>query len=230
MNYTPEAWRAFIEHLQTVPLNGQARPYILESWLRCRAVQVDPAPAQVLLRRTSDLDLRVRLEANNNLIDSAVPILAALSESLAPLSHVLYLTDADGIVLWSTGNNDTMRAYGLLPGFDWSEATMGTNGAGTALAVNRPVAVIGPDHYSLPFHDATCLAAPLRNPTGELIGAIDLSTHVEDAELSHLSDVVKAASDIEEALRTRLQPSPISPSGEDFRGAAVQRRARTNYS
>jgi transcriptional regulator of acetoin/glycerol metabolism len=107
---------------------------------------------------------------------------------------------------------------------------MGTNGAGTALAVNRPVAVIGPDHYSLPFHDATCLAAPLRKPTGELIGAIDLSTHVEDAELSHLSDVVKAASDIEEALRTRLQPSPIAPSGEDSRGAAVQRRARTNYS
>ena len=38
------------------------------------------------------------------------------------------MTDADGIVLYSKGTDFLMMAYGLRPGFDWSERTMGTNG------------------------------------------------------------------------------------------------------
>ena len=49
----------------------------------------------------------------------------------------------DGIVLLSRGNHQVMLLYGLCPGFDWSEKTMGTNGAGTALVTDSAVAVIG---------------------------------------------------------------------------------------
>jgi transcriptional regulator of acetoin/glycerol metabolism len=230
MKYTPQAWRSFIEELGAVSHNGHARPYILESWLRCRTAEVDPAPDRLLLRRASDLDLSTRLRANEHLIEAAATILTSVSGSLAQLPHVLYLTDADGIVLWSTGNNDIMRAYGLLPGFDWSEATMGTNGAGTALAVNRPVAVIGPDHYSLPFHDATCLAAPLHNSGGDVIGAIDLSTHVEDAEPNQLSAVIEAAVDIERMLQARVHADQRKPGPEGVRVTPLQRRQPGYYS
>ena len=47
------------------------------------------------------------------------------------------------------------EAWGVRPGHDWSEAAMGTNGAGTAIAAGQPVAVVGGEHYQQAFHGAT---------------------------------------------------------------------------
>jgi transcriptional regulator of acetoin/glycerol metabolism len=80
---------------------------------------------------------------------------------------------------------------------------MGTNGAGTALATDSAVAVVGPDHYQLPFHEATCLAAPIHSRDGDLIGAVDFSTHVGDVDASQLVDIVALAQAIENALSPR---------------------------
>jgi transcriptional regulator of acetoin/glycerol metabolism len=126
---------------------------------------------------------------------------------------VVYITDADGIVLHSVGNDATMRAYGLVPGFDWSECKMGTNGAGTALATGQPVAVIGSEHYRLPFREASCLASPIRSAAGEIIGAIDFSTHVADAKPEQLSAVVSLAHDIERELARTSQESATALLG-----------------
>ena len=93
-----------------------------------------------------------------------------------------------------------MLAYGLCPGFDRSEKTMGTNGAGTALATDSAVAVISPHHYQLPFEEATCLAAPLHSRTGDLIGAVDFSTHGGDVDVCQPVDVVTLSKAIEDAL------------------------------
>lgn len=77
---------------------------------------------------------------------------------------------------------------------------MGTNGAGTALATDSAVAVISPHHYQLPFEEATCLAAPLHSRTGDLIGAVDFSTHGGDVDVCHPVDVVTLSKAIEDAL------------------------------
>jgi transcriptional regulator of acetoin/glycerol metabolism len=199
MAYTPEAWRNFIQRLQdSTPL--LERPYILESWQRCHKRGLAPAPDNPVLRRVDDAELRERLQANNGLVEAAAPILTGFSASLGALQYVIYATDRDGIVLWSGGNSSAMLTYGLTAGYDWSEATMGTNGAGTALATNGPVAVIGPDHYQLSFHGSTCLAAPIHSQDGALIGAIDFSTDVSDADPSQLAQVIRLAHQIERRL------------------------------
>jgi transcriptional regulator of acetoin/glycerol metabolism len=77
---------------------------------------------------------------------------------------------------------------------------MGTNGAGTALVTDMPVAVIGPDHYQLPFHETACLGCPIHGSSGELVGAIDLSMHASRATPTHISDVVRLATHIERRL------------------------------
>jgi len=199
MGYTPEGWRNFIQRLQDSPPLLE-RPYILESWQRCRERGLPPAPEHPVLRRVGDAELRERLQANNGLVEAAAPLLAGFSASLGALQHVIYATDRNGIVLWSAGNSSIMLTYGLTAGYDWSEGTMGTNGAGTALATNRPVAVIGPDHYQLPFHGSTCLAAPIHSRQGELLGAIHFSTDVRDAHPSQLGQVIKLAHNIERRL------------------------------
>jgi transcriptional regulator of acetoin/glycerol metabolism len=151
----------------------------------------------------SDLELECRLYKNQELVDAATPLITAFSLDKNAVQHVVYLTDRDGIVLLSRGNDQVMLVYGLCPGFDWSERTMGTNGAGTALATDSAVAVIGPDHYQLPFQEATCLAAPIHSSSGDLIGAVDFSTYVGDADASQLVHVVTLAKAIEDTLPRR---------------------------
>lgn len=183
-------WQRF---LQGLPSSGGVRDIIFASWGRSRAAGVNPEPDGLPLRRISDDDLSCRLRDNQELLSVAIPHLEWATLCMTRVPHVVYLTDRDGIVLHAVGNHPARESLGLIPGYDWSETTMGTNGAGTALATEHPVAVIGPEHYSRPFQDCTCTGAPIHSPDGELIGAVDISTSVADggperlAAAAHLS-------------------------------------------
>jgi transcriptional regulator of acetoin/glycerol metabolism len=125
-----EEWKQYVERLKK---EGLLRDVIVESWRRCvngtATIPADP----VSYHRVSDEELQLRLEANADLISVAKPHLDWIAATLSAVQHVVYLVDRDGIVLLSTGNNGRLREdIGLTPGHDWSEARMGTNGAGTA--------------------------------------------------------------------------------------------------
>jgi PAS domain S-box-containing protein len=175
-------WQRFV---RGQPLDSLPRFDIYESWLRCRGAGIDPAPGQVLLRRVAEEDLRQRLQAQADVLAVARPHLDWVSGALNLVPHVVSLTDRDGVVLYSIGNFLPMPEVGLVPGCDWSERTMGTNGAGTALVANQPVAVIGPEHYCSPLHPCACLGAPLHNG-GAVIGAVAITSGVADANPERL--------------------------------------------
>ena len=131
------------------------RPLIAESWLRSQAACVPTTADAVKFHRVDDDELQRCKQASSDVIEVARPHLEWLSAWLGSTSHIAYLVDRDGIVIFSTGNYDNADAFGLTPGHDWSERMMGTNGAGTAIAADRPVAVFGPEHISEPFRGFT---------------------------------------------------------------------------
>lgn len=197
-----QAWSRIVEQLQTFEassVGATVRPVILESWRRSRDAGVNPSRG-LLLHRVEVPELQRRQAANRRLLAAAMEPIDNCSAALRSLKHVLYMTDRDGIVLYARGTETVMQAYGLRPGFDWSEEIMGTNGAGTAIACNAPVAVTGPEHWTLPFHDASCLASPIRGADGNPIGAVDLSTHVSDCQPAHLELIIQVAQEIERRL------------------------------
>lgn len=176
---------------------------IVESWTRCRAAGLDRVLHADHFRSVAPEDLAGRLARNAELLDVARTHLEWLRAELATVPHVVYLVDADGIVLTSTGDPDLMAIAHLAPGADWSEATMGTNGAGTAIAAGRPVAVVGPEHFDRRWHDCTCTAAPLRGADGSVIGAVDVTTSVADARPEQLVVVAHVAHAVSESLALR---------------------------
>jgi transcriptional regulator of acetoin/glycerol metabolism len=103
-------------------------------------------------------------------------------------------------VLISFGNAEQIATFGLSAGYDWSECTMGTNGAGTALALRKAVAVVGSEHYIRAFENCTCTAAPIFDAVRNLAGAIDVSSSVEEASPDRLSAVIATAREIEQDL------------------------------
>ncbi len=190
-----------MQQFAAVDLPGGLRPVILESWQRSSEAGVArDAEDCLLLHRIEANELARRLAFNAGWLEVARPLLDAFSRQMEPVEHVIYATDGDGIVLYAVGNEIWRATQGLWPGFDWSESRMGTNGAGTALATGLPVAVIEPEHYLHAFSQATCLASPLRDADGKLIGAVDLSTRVQDAHPAQLAAVVELAREIEQRL------------------------------
>lgn len=191
-------WKRFTHGL---PTEGAVRSVILDSWTRCLRAGVTAEPAHVTLRRVGEADLRQRLEENRELIEITQRHVCVISSFLEPLAHVMYLVDREGIVLYAQGSDpDSMQDLGLLPGYDWSEHTMGTNGAGTALATGQPITVIMSEHFIRHFHDSTCIAAPIHDENGAVIAAIDVCTARENAIGECLTSVARLASVIEQEL------------------------------
>ncbi len=207
MNSTYRQWEEF---LATSNHQAPLKDVILHSWERSRDAGLDPQAAKVELKRIDDGELERRIADNRNLLEIATPHLAWASLILSQIPHVVYITDCEGIILSSTGSDTAaMQVFGLIPGYDWSEPVMGTNGAGTALAAGRPVAVIGSEHYLAPFHDFACFGSPIRNSVGNIVGAVDISTSLQDGApdrllLSpHLAEVISQ----EFATRQRTEVS-----------------------
>lgn len=199
---TLNSWRRFVEGL---PADAPVRPVILDSWRRSAAAGVTPTPAEIQLTRVPEVDLERRLRENSDLLTVSAPHLRWISTTLAKVPHVVYLVDRYGIVLQSTGTFAQMHALGLIPGYDWSEARMGTNGAGTALAVDQPVAVVGSEHFVDGFHNCTCTGAPVHDPAGKLIGAVDITTRAADGEPERVVLAAYLAHVIEHELAILLQ-------------------------
>ncbi|MGY1605605.1 GAF domain-containing protein [Geodermatophilus sp. SYSU D00700] len=99
---------------------------------------------------------------------------------VADASHgLVVVTDADGVVLWRDGSAATRRRadrLGFAEGATWTEAAVGTNAIGTALAEAAPVQLFSAEHFEPAQHPWYCSAAPVHSPvTGELLGVVDVS-------------------------------------------------------
>jgi signal transduction histidine kinase len=191
-------WQAFFE---TKQLPAFARPLIVDSWLRSRAAGVDPKPQQLVFHTVAPEDLERRRNAHAELISCAASQVEWLSATLSNIAHAVYLCDEDGVVLFSAGDGEMRAQFGLLPGCQWCECLMGTNGAGTALIEGKPVAVFGAEHYVEAFQGTTCTAAPIHDPAGRVIGAIDVTSATADATPERLSLVSHATFVVERELR-----------------------------
>lgn len=174
------------------------RDLIVQSWARSAAAGL-ARNASARFRSVGALELERRRRAAAALLRAARPVLERIRAELGG-SVVAYLTDADGIVLDSVGDLAQITVFALYPGYDWSEKAMGTNGAGTALASGRPVAVVGDEHFVRAFENCTCTAAPVRAPDGRVAGALDVSSTVADAYPGRLDYVIAMAERIEREL------------------------------
>ena len=127
-------------------------------------------PAQVVLAQT--------IEENRFLLLYAAPAMETLYEQIANTHSMVLLTSAKGVVLHSLGDSDFLEKasqVALTPGADWSESSKGTNAIGTALREEQPITVHGGEHYMNANKFLACSCAPIMDPYGQLIGALDVT-------------------------------------------------------
>jgi hypothetical protein len=153
------------------------RPLVSRSWSRVLGLGLtadainarDSVSEGEVARRRHESPLRP-------VIDDLRQVIRATSNA-APM--LLVVTDADGVILWREGAPAVRcRAddLGFTLGARWTEAKVGTNAIGTALAEDAPVELLGGEHFEQRQHPWYCTASPVHDPrTGDLLGVINVS-------------------------------------------------------
>jgi hypothetical protein len=96
------------------------------------------------------------------------------------------------------------ESIAFTPGHVWTEEAAGTNGIGTALAVDHPVQIFASEHFKRPVHAWVCAGAPIHDPvTGEILGVIDVSSGIRAAHPYSLAMVSATAKLVETHLANR---------------------------
>lgn len=172
---------------------------VAASWRRCMTVHgLAPEEARTPWR-LSDGELIEARERSGVLLAEAGGELDRLFAILGKAGCCLLLTDDKGVALerrGSGGDDADFRGVGLWSGTVWSEASVGTNGIGTAIADERPVIIHRDQHFLSRNIGLSCATAPIRDELGRIAAAIDISTCRDDASemtLSILSQAVRDA-------------------------------------
>ncbi len=198
-----EAWEKVV--LKGLSPDFTVRPEVLRSWLKCREIGLDPynknSPPTLSKGR-----LQILLKQNKVLIDVSKPVMQMVEISVRDTGFVLTLTNHEGYVLLLRGDRDIFemaeKNY-YLPGCLRTIEHAGTNAIGLSLAEGKPVQVTGAEHYNIHHHPWTCSSAPIRNSSGQIVGAITLSGRSTGRHQHTLALVTAAAETIESQLRER---------------------------
>lgn len=181
------------------------RPLVYESWLRSKKFGVDP---ELKKRKLLDADdLNTRINRNLDLIEVVNPYILTLYSVVQNSASYIMLCDKEGCILDLAGDPDMIR-HGELNsnlgiGAIRSEEFAGTNAIGTCLATNSPVQLFGEEHYVRYHKNYSCSCAPIYDSNKNLLGCLNISCKVSDANPHTLGMVLSAADGIMKEMQIR---------------------------
>lgn len=181
---------------------GALQPIVADSWQRCRDIDLDPrgTPRHSVVAFS---DVKHRREANAAMRLLALAEMQLLHSQIAGSNFMIALGDAEGIVLDTISDQhfaDSEAGRSIIPGSMWNESERGTNALGLAAMVEKPVAIYGREHYFACHGHLSCMAAPIFNSDGEILGLLDASC-AHEARQEHTHALVRmAAAQIENGL------------------------------
>jgi transcriptional regulator of acetoin/glycerol metabolism len=189
-------WEKFINGGHDV---SHLRKEVAASWLRCRQNNVNPYKVPPLLDESEVRELMIR---NCDLLDIVNPFLTLIDDLTKETNFIFVLTDNKGNLLDVRGSEREMehaKKNNFVRGANRSESA-GTHAISLALLENKPMQLVGPEHYNIHFHRWTCSAAPIHDMNGKIIGVICLSGHYSLKHKHTLGMVVSLAKAIEREL------------------------------
>jgi transcriptional regulator of acetoin/glycerol metabolism len=151
------------------------RPSV-DSWRRCfEDHRLDPGASRRSTILTSP-ELRRHKEMMGRELRLAGDELDNLFLAVRGSGYSVSLSDQRGVVVLERSDyNADMYVPADRPGSTWSEAIGGTNGIGTALIEQRPVAVYHDDHFYADLISVACIGMPIFDIDAQVLGAINLS-------------------------------------------------------
>jgi transcriptional regulator of acetoin/glycerol metabolism len=149
------------------------------SYNRCRALRV-PAeldkPQKILPKTLLD----PRLAENSLLLTAVERVITQHHYVGAQNDHIYILCDPELVALKIMAASEVLAAAeeaGVKPGMVFTEESCGTNALALAQEHKRVRAIRGEQHYCKLFKDWWCVAGPVKDPGGKILGYLDISMH-----------------------------------------------------
>jgi len=156
---------------------------VAASW--CRSVLHHGLDPETGMRRTRvDAAFLAQRQAEHAaLLAVADPVLDQMFRSVGRSGCGVILSDRHGVILQrrvGDGDADQFSDVGLIEGGRWGEDEEGTNGIGTCLIEGRPLVIHRDQHFASRNIGMSCMDAPVYDPHGQLIAALDVSSCRDD--------------------------------------------------
>jgi transcriptional regulator of acetoin/glycerol metabolism len=194
-----EAWEKFVER---GALSADLRSSVAASWQRSRNHQVTVDRARAPL--VAEAELFRHRSKHASLRHAARCALDNSRTFLSDANSIMILTDPTGLIIDTQGDDrviDAGRTVHLEHGGRWSEADIGTNAIGAAIAESKPVQIRGVEHFCTKVQRWTCAAVPVHDPTdGELLGVVDISGPASTFNPQSLALAVSVGHHVESVL------------------------------
>jgi sigma-54 dependent transcriptional regulator, acetoin dehydrogenase operon transcriptional activator AcoR len=193
------AWERFVER---GALSTDLRSSVAASWQRSKnhRVTIDRARAPLV----ADAELFRHRTKHASLRHAARCALENSKTFLSDANSIMILTDPTGLIIDTQGDDrviDAGRTVHLEHGGRWSEADIGTNAIGAAIAESKPVQIRGAEHFCSEVQRWTCAAVPVHDPTdGELLGVVDISGPASTFNPQSLALAVSVGHHVESVL------------------------------
>jgi transcriptional regulator of acetoin/glycerol metabolism len=198
------AWEQFVER---GALSANLRLSVAASWQRSKSHQVTVDRAQAPL--VPEAELYRRRSKHAMLRHAARSALESSGTFLSDANSIMILTDPSGLIIDTKGDArviDAGRAVHLEHGGRWSEADIGTNAIGAAMAESKPVQIRGTEHFCSEIQRWTCAAVPIRHPAdGELLGVVDISGPANTFNPQSLALAVSVGHHVESVLAQSIR-------------------------
>lgn len=142
--------------------------------------------------------------ANRPLIIASTPVMDRLAHQL-PEGTAVILSDTHATILDRRASGGAYSRHLdevlCIPGSNYSEEAIGTNGIGSVIETSTPIVVAGAEHFRENFQNFTCVGAPIRHPiTKKLMGVLAVSSQYNNAHELMTPLLLSASREIESAI------------------------------
>ncbi len=188
-----EQARSALEKGHDIPTSALTS-VVAQSWERCREQGLDPgaSPRNVVI---STADVQRRREEQYTCRRLALSGMQLLHSQIAGSNFMIAFADSEGFVIDTISDtyfSDSKAVEAIIPGSSWRESERGTNALGLSLISCDSVAVYGREHYFNQDAHLSCVAAPIFNASGNMVGVLDVSCADATRE-QHTHALVKMA-------------------------------------
>ncbi len=169
------------------------------------------------------------IDTSSRLMVAARPVLEEMAEQLAGTRFSVILADRECRIVdrWfdTAQIEKALEEISAVPGSQFAEDTIGTNGLGTPVELRRGVVVHGGEHFIDSLKRFSCYGHPIRHPATQRIeGVLDITGITKDANPMLAPFLVRAVRDIEQRLLdgSRMSQRRLIAAFQE----AIRRRSR----
>lgn len=185
--------------------SGLLRERCGQSWRRCLEVGLSPDQEPLVPVVDAAEVRRLQQAFGERAFEQALSTLNGLMSVLSDVGYHASLANADGVIIAeSIKPSHVYYCESDRIGSIWREEVGGTNGIGTCIAEQRPVAVFRDDHFYYDLSAQACVAAPFYNPDGQLQGVLNLTTCNPHVDINAHHIAYKLATQSSNKLEQRL--------------------------